>query len=282
MTSTTHVQAMLPLARVAIIDRLRPVDEDWVTLLMVSLDERGLDQPIIVRPMPPVQGRDYALVAGLHRLMAAERLGWVDIRVEIQQLNDDAARLAEIDENLMRRELSVLDRGVFMAERKQVWERLHPSTKNGGDRRSISSQYVRSDFDADGDSQPKPLRFTLDAAERLRFSERSIQIAVLIGRIPPEVREELRGTPFENSTRQLHHLAFEHEDDQLPLARLLRSGEVKTVSEAKARLGLIEAKPAPEPDPEAIWKTLAKAWVEADEPTQKRFIKMLKATGAIR
>lgn len=269
MIAAAATRATLALSRIAIIDRLRPLDEDWVAVLMSSMADRGQDVPIIVRPMPPLKGADHALVAGLHRLTAAERLGWSEIDVDIRPLDDDAARLAEIDENLMRRELSALDRGVFMRERKLVWEKLHPETKNGGDRTS-TSQPLRT-----------APRFTEDAAERTGFSERSIQLAVTVGRLPPEVRDVLRGTPIEHSTTKLVQLVAEEGDNQIALARLLAAGEAKTIADAKARLGLSAPRPAREPDPEAPYKLLTNAWVTADAETQKRFIRMLRKTGVL-
>lgn len=276
MIAVPATRAKLALGRIAIIDRLRPIDEDWVAVLMSSMDDRGQDVPIIVRPMPPVKGADHALVAGLHRLTAAERLGWSEIDVDIRPLDDDAARLAEIDENLMRRELSALDRGVFMRERKLVWDRLHPDAAKPGPKAGGSV--------ADRSSQPLrqfAQRFTADAAERTGFSERSIQLAVTVGRLPAEVRDVLRGTPIEHSTTKLVQLVAEEGDNQIAVARLLAAGEAKTIADAKARLGLTAPKPAREPDPEAPYKLLTNAWVTADAETQRRFIRMLRKTGVL-
>lgn len=269
MSAAPATRMRLPLARIVVIDRLRPVDEDWVAVLSSSMADRGQDVPIVVRPMPPVKGADHALVAGLHRLTVAQRLGWDEIDVDIRQLDDDAARLAEIDENLMRRELSALDRGVFMRERKLVWDRLYPEAAKPGPR-------------AAGELSQPLRRFTEEAAERTGFSERSIQLAITIGRLPPEIRAALRGSPVENATTKLVQLAAEDPEHQLAIARALASGDAKTVAAARVHLGIDEARPAPAPAPDAAYTKLMQLWIETDAASQQRFLRVLRKNGELR
>jgi hypothetical protein len=65
----------------------------------------------------------------------------------VKELDADQAQLAEIDENLIRAELSPAERAAHVAARKAVYERLHPETKHGGDRKSESrsqNAYLKS------------------------------------------------------------------------------------------------------------------------------------------
>jgi hypothetical protein len=47
-------------------------------------------------------------------------------------LSADQARVAEIDENLIRADLTPSERAVHHAERKALYLKLHPETKHGG------------------------------------------------------------------------------------------------------------------------------------------------------
>jgi ParB family transcriptional regulator, chromosome partitioning protein len=55
-------------------------------------------------------------------------------------LSDDEAELIQIDENLIRANLSDAERILRVARRKQLYEKLHPETKHGGDRRSAGAR----------------------------------------------------------------------------------------------------------------------------------------------
>ncbi len=92
--------------------------------------QKGQDTPIQVLRNG---GGKLHLVAGAHRLEACKRIS-VEVRAEIIECSELEARLIKIDENLFRRELGALDRAVFLAERKAVYEEMYPDTKKGGDR----------------------------------------------------------------------------------------------------------------------------------------------------
>ena len=89
-----------------------------VTRLMDSLSRIGLKTPITLRA---TDDGDLLLVAGLHRLEAARRLGWEEIQATITyDWTADEARMWEISENLARAELTALERDEHVAE----WIRL--------------------------------------------------------------------------------------------------------------------------------------------------------------
>ncbi len=117
--------------------RLRTVNGGTVQYLAESMKLHGLQYPIQVR----MDGDRYALVSGAHRVQAARFLAWPHIEAFVLDLLDeDTLALLEIDENLMRAELNPLDRGLFLSRRKQIYERLYPETRRGGDRRSSDFQ----------------------------------------------------------------------------------------------------------------------------------------------
>lgn len=114
-------------------ERHRALSDDACNRLAGSMKEIGLQQPISVRIVDEmmVDGDLTAgvpvLVAGLHRLEAAKRLGWSHI--DCLEVDDDhlRAELWEIDENLMRAELSPSQQAEHLHRRKEVWEALQQS-----------------------------------------------------------------------------------------------------------------------------------------------------------
>ena len=114
----------IPVADITIPARKRPLNPAKVEQLVESIQEIGLLNPITLTP-------DYVLISGLHRLEAVRQLGHRAIAAEIRTLNVLQQELAEIDENLMRGELSTLERGEQYARRKEIYESLHPETKAG-------------------------------------------------------------------------------------------------------------------------------------------------------
>jgi ParB-like chromosome segregation protein Spo0J len=134
--SLPHLQ--VPLHRVHVgANPLRPLDDDEVTRLAISIQRIGLMTPITVRYLPEVPGPDgpddgYELIAGRHRLAAAKSLGWEEIDAIEIECSDVDAKLWEIAENLHRADLTQLQRKEQIAE----WIKLT-------NEREVSSQVER-------------------------------------------------------------------------------------------------------------------------------------------
>ena len=158
------VSQTIKLADIIVEHRLRAVDEDRAMFIAANMKTEGLNVPLEVRQHPKKTGK-YLLVTGGHRHRAASILEWEEIEVIVLSLSPDQARLREVDENLYRSELTELDRAVFLAEKKRLYEKLNPSTKHGGDRRSDQAAIF-------GDLVP---RFSEEVCEKLDLSERSLQ-----------------------------------------------------------------------------------------------------------
>ncbi|MEM5947839.1 ParB N-terminal domain-containing protein [Spirochaetia bacterium 38H-sp] len=72
-----------------------------ITPLKESLQRFGLLHPIIIN-------RDFELIAGYRRLMAAKELGWKKIEVKVLSLEDEAQKTQlEIEENTTRKQLNL-------------------------------------------------------------------------------------------------------------------------------------------------------------------------------
>lgn len=215
----------IPLALIDADDRLRPVDKERARAISESMWVSGQLQAVVVRPV----GGRFQLVIGGHRHAAAQILRWTDINATVEEMTDLEARLAEIDENLYRHELSALDRAVFLSERKRVWEEMNPETAHGGDRKSLKKQ---------GRNQVAIVatRFTSEAAEKLNISERSIRRACMVAAaLSPQVVALVRRTYLAGHASDLEKLARLTPEKQIVAVERLASGEVKTLAGAFGR-----------------------------------------------
>jgi len=121
----------LPVAAITIpAHRLRQLQSEIVADLAASITAQGLLQPIVVSV---VERRErYRLIAGRHRLEAIRQLGRdaIDARI-VSDIDAAAAELMEIDENLIRAELSPAERALHIGRRKELYLLQHPETKRG-------------------------------------------------------------------------------------------------------------------------------------------------------
>jgi hypothetical protein len=161
----------MPIARISIPARLRDIDDQGVTAMMISL-AAGLIQPPLVRD-DGLENGGVVLVAGRQRVEAARRLGWSTIRCRVLTLNDQQARLVEIDENLVRTPLTAAETALALVERKGIFESLHGRAKARGAHAANGAMGRAHDATA-----KLALAFTADAARATGKSARSIQRAI--------------------------------------------------------------------------------------------------------
>ena len=83
----------------------KEINPDAFEMLVTSIREKGIQHPLLVRP----NGRQYELVAGQRRLLAAQRLNLMEVPVIIRELSDADALAAAIIENLTRENLNPVD-----------------------------------------------------------------------------------------------------------------------------------------------------------------------------
>lgn len=252
----------IKIADIIVEDRLRDIDESWAAAIAETVKDRGLDQPVTVRRA----GVKFRLVAGAHRLRACALAGLERINANVRDLDDNEARIVEIDENLIRRELSPLDRAIFLAQRKAAWEKLNPETKHGGNRKSLK----------DGDdikSQTLRLenRFTLDVAKKTGFSERTIQMAVnLLEGIAPDSIPLLRATGLSDNAAQIKLLALEKPKDQLKILKAIAAGEARNIRQARIFAGLASASERNKDEQE--FQALQKIWDRSGSKARRMFM----------
>jgi hypothetical protein len=155
---------LVPLEKITKRNRLREVNETIALNIAASMKEGGLLQPIVVRPV--VNG--FELVAGAHRLWAAQHLDWVAVDARVIVMDDDHARIAELDENLARAELTPAERALFTAERKRLYEVVYGPAKAIGARAANMAMGRRSDAS-------DKLSFASATARRIGVDKRVVQ-----------------------------------------------------------------------------------------------------------
>lgn len=185
--------------------RLRSVRVHTVSALVDSIEKLGLLQPITITP-------DAVLIAGYHRFLACRRLKMDTIAVQVMDVEKATRRMVEIDENLIRAELSALEKGEHLAERKRLYEALYPTAKHGGDRFGIQDAKFASCF-------------ATAVGGKIGQSKRTIQHAVSISKgLDAGVRDTIRHLPIADNQRELGRLSKLKAEEQRRVAERLSLG----------------------------------------------------------
>ena len=207
----------LYIADIEVGARKRKLDESKVQSLAESFTSIGQLQPITVS-----RGDygTYRLIAGLHRLEAAKAIGWEKIQAAVFEGGEIETELAEIDENLMRNDLTVLEQGEHLARRNEILEIM-------GGRRGVGRY-------SNGETV-SPLKTTSEIAKESGLSERSAQQRMQVARnIVPEVKDAIRDTEIANSTTQLLELARLAPEKQVEVAKSIADGTVSIADAFKS------------------------------------------------
>lgn len=194
-----------------------------ITDLAASIHAIGLLQPIILTPK-------FQLVAGLHRLEACRSLGWVTIPALVLDADRLRKQLVEIDENVMRAELTELERAMALKRRKKVYLALHPETRPVTERGGPGRGKRRS-------TQTTVFPFAREAAQKLGVSPRTIRRSVQIADgMDPQAASLLQPTPIANSRTDLVRIARMDRALQRDVARLIASGTANNIKAALRKL----------------------------------------------
>jgi ParB family chromosome partitioning protein len=213
----------VPLPAISVENRQRALQPEVVEELAASIPTVGLLQPIVVEE----REGGFTLVDGRHRLEAARRLGWADIPAVVRGPDEIDRELAELDANLMRAELSPLEKGEHLVRRDQIL-RARGQRATGG--RPTKGDKMAGFFT------------TQDLGREAGMSARQVQRYTAVGRgLSQEARDVLRGTPGAWNLSELEALARIPEPRaQLHAARRLVQGTPVALSramlEAKERL----------------------------------------------
>ena len=98
---------VVPLSDIQVKEQIRKHFEDEtnsLSELAESIKQRGVLQPILLRPAP--NGSGYELIAGERRFRAAQLAGLSSIPAHIKNLSDEEAEDAQLAENIQRKNLT--------------------------------------------------------------------------------------------------------------------------------------------------------------------------------
>jgi hypothetical protein len=178
---------------------VRGIDETAVARLVDSIGLVGQLEPIVLTT-------DRVLVFGRQRIAAQRARGATTIMAMIVDLPDVQARVATLDENLCRLELTAFQRAELLAERKALYEQLHPGSQHGA--------ALKGEGTAPG--------FTRAMSGLTGRGRATVAEDCRIGAMPETVRDLIRGTPLERRKAQLLEVAkLASEDEQLRACREL-------------------------------------------------------------
>ena len=107
------------------IERLRPnqsqprktINQEKLNALAASIREKGILQPLLVRPL----GDGYEIVAGERRWRAAQMAGLREVPVVIQEFGEQESLEAALIENLQREDLNPIEEALAYVELMKQW-----------------------------------------------------------------------------------------------------------------------------------------------------------------
>ena len=239
-----------------------PADPAAVRKLTTSMATVGILSSITIN-------REHRLIAGLHRLEAAKLLGWKEIDCVIRPLQGLEAELAELDEDVIRKDISGIVFGELLLRRKEVYETLYPETKAGvaqanGMNRALGNR-VKSDDTSTGvedgvtdkmsatlkagkdgsqeETVPPRKSFVDDTAEKMNVTPRTVRRQLQAAKgLNAEAGNIIKDAKLKISKKGTMELSRLEPDEQREAASMLVAGEVKTVEEyEKRRSGVEEA-----------------------------------------
>ena len=189
--------------------RLRTPDDEKIKELADSIKLTGLINPITI-------DQNHYLIAGFHRWSAYKELGYEYIPAIVKDVSNFQSELMEIDENLKRNELNHIEVAEHIVRREQLLEELGVRMKRGGNQYSTG------------------FLTTTELAEQLGMSNRIYRLKRQPAEIHPEVKEELKYTPYASNLMDMVKLSREDDQIQIKVGSLLSTGKFRTFKRALA------------------------------------------------
>ena len=135
------------------VDAIRPgkyqprtrMDEQALNELAASIKSQGLMQPLLVRPVGRVQGREqFELIAGERRWRAAQIAGLGEVPVLVREVPDNAALAMALVENIQREDLNPIEEATGLQRLIEEFRMTHEQAADAvGRSRSATTNLLR-------------------------------------------------------------------------------------------------------------------------------------------
>ncbi|HUN68185.1 MAG TPA: ParB/RepB/Spo0J family partition protein [Burkholderiales bacterium] len=135
------------------VDAIRPgkyqprtrMNEQALNELAASIKSQGLMQPLLVRPVGRVQGREqFELIAGERRWRAAQIAGLGEVPVLVREVPDNAALAMALVENIQREDLNPIEEATGLQRLIEEFRMTHEQAADAvGRSRSATTNLLR-------------------------------------------------------------------------------------------------------------------------------------------
>lgn len=255
MTETIHI----PVDLIDIPKDYNPIKPKALEMMIDSFETGGQLQPIQVFRKAAGDKR-FILNFGLHRLTAARKLGWPEIDATETTGDAEARRLAQIDENLVKQDMTELERANLLKERKQIFDAKAGQTGGGKSPAKLTDGRKAGPQHAKGFDQSTADATGMDKSTIRKLRQRA-------EKLPADVQDSIKGTEIADSGVELDALAAVTPAKQRKAVETVKAGKARTV-----RLAL---KPKKRVVPEAA---LVKLWEKQTPAARKAFVAWVRET----
>ncbi len=102
-TTKTKTPVIIPVENIVPFDGhpYKVIDDDSMNDLVMSIQENGILEPLIVRPLEDTENK-YEIISGHRRCRAAQKAGITEVPAFIRAVNRDEAAIMLVDSNLHR------------------------------------------------------------------------------------------------------------------------------------------------------------------------------------
>jgi N6-adenosine-specific RNA methylase IME4 len=220
----SEIVLAVDLERITVGKGRRKANAKKVQELAASIFEVGLLNPIVI-------DRDFKLIAGLHRLEAFRQMNLPQIRAIVKEgLDANKAELAEIDENLIRNELSEAEQIQALKRREEILSAAGEWRGRGGN----GSNQHRSKSPDSGDLHRTGTR---NLAEAMGVAPSTLREKLAIAKdLEEEALQAATGSPVELTQGQLKQISKLSPEKQRAIAALLESGDPEQIKAALVEL----------------------------------------------